>query len=56
MTPKFITLCRDKWFETVAGRRKEADERDIERRVGKSRRGDQSKDRSKNKSQHTQLW
>lgn len=55
MSPKFITLTRDKWHESVAWRRKEADERDVERRVRNNSRSSQPKVKSQNKNQHIQL-
>ena len=55
MDSTFVALSRDNWHKTVAWRRKEADERDVERRIGKNSKSNKSKDKLKNKSQHIQL-
>ena len=45
LNPDYVTMCRDKWLETVNLRREEANKGDIKRRVGEKSSDDQPKDK-----------
>ena len=51
--PQLVTLYRDQWLKDVLWRRDEANKKDVERQVGKSR-SEQPKAEPRNKIRHTQ--
>ena len=56
INPPYVILCRDKWYGVVDWRRKEADKRDVERRVGEKSSGNQPKDKRQSRLDHLQAY